>query len=120
MTGSSAGEFTEWMGTTFNWVRIVQAHSHPIREMRWNRAGEYFVSGDQSGFVQYRGADLGEKKEFRAHEDAVRAIAFSPSDEKFVTCSDDSSINVWQFSTATKERTLEGALHPWLYICARE
>ena len=39
---------------------------------------------------------------------AVRAISFTPSDRKFVTCSDDKTVRVWDFWTLGMEAELRG------------
>lgn len=42
------------------------------------------------------------------HQEAVREIAIAPTDEKFVTCSDDKTLKIWDFHTASVDKTLEG------------
>lgn len=41
----------------------------------------------------------------------VRALSFSPRDTKFVSCSDDSTLRVWDWELYREERVLQG--HGW-------
>ena len=54
-------------------------------------------------------------KEFSAHKEAIRGLAFSPSDNKFATCSDDVTIKIWDFATCKSDVTLTG--HGWDVKC---
>jgi polyadenylation factor subunit 2 len=47
----------------------------------------------------------------RAHAREVLSISFAPGDLKFVTCSDDQTVKVWDLRTAQEEATLTG--HNW-------
>jgi polyadenylation factor subunit 2 len=42
-------------------------------------------------------------------------VSFSPADTKFATCSDDSTIRIWDFSEAREERMMTG--HGWDVRC---
>ena len=42
------------------------------------------------------------------HKDPIRDIAFAPSDEKLVTCSDDKTIRIADFESGRYEKVLEG------------
>lgn len=109
ITGSVAGQFTLWHSGTWVYDTSVQAHMRPIRSMRWNRGGEWLVSGDEGGSVKYWGSNLRPQEEFTAHEgSAVRALSFAPSDRKFVTCSDDKSLRLWDFWGASCDGQLLG------------
>ena len=36
------------------------------------------------------------------------SLSFCPTDNKFITCSDDSVVKVWDFLTCTEERAMRG------------
>ena len=50
-------------------------------------------------------------KVIQAHNDPVRDISFSPTDVKFVTASDDSTLKIFDFAGGVQESTLTG--HNW-------
>jgi WD40 repeat protein len=43
-----------------------------------------------------------------AHRESVRAVSFSKSDLKFVSCSDDTTVKVWDFKECKAEQVLTG------------
>lgn len=109
ITGSAAGQFNVWHTTTFHYDTVVQAHTRSIRAMRWNRGGEWLVSGDEAGTLKYWGTNLRPQEEFDGHGPAaVRGVSFAPSDRKFVTCSDDKSLRLWDFWGCAREGELTG------------
>jgi polyadenylation factor subunit 2 len=55
----------------------------------------FLAGGDDSGSVRLFKPNLELVKTLPAHNEAVRQVTFSPTDLKFATCSDDSSIKVW-------------------------
>lgn len=70
------------------------------------------LSADQDGIVKYWNPQFNNVKQFQAHRDfPVRDIAFAPTDSKFVTASDDSTLKVWDFASATEHSELKG--HGW-------
>jgi polyadenylation factor subunit 2 len=46
-----------------------------------------------------------------AHKEAVRDLSFSSTDLKFCSCSDDTTVKVWDFARCQEERSLAG--HGW-------
>jgi polyadenylation factor subunit 2 len=54
-------------------------------------------------------------KAFQAHKEAVRDISFSPTDSKFVSCSDDVTLKIWDFGKCKEENVLTG--HGWDVKC---
>ncbi|KAF2323757.1 hypothetical protein GH714_036840 [Hevea brasiliensis] len=85
ITGSQSGEFTLWNGQSFNFEMILQAHDQAIRSMVWSHNDNWMVSGDDGASV---GTDL-----------------------KFCSCSDDTTVKVWDFARCQEERSLTG--HGW-------
>ncbi|OLL24659.1 Polyadenylation factor subunit 2 [Neolecta irregularis DAH-3] len=111
ITASSSGEFTLWNGMSFNFDTILQAHESAIRACEWSHNGEWLLSGDHSGIIKYWQPNMNNVKAFNAHDMEVRALAFCPSDSKFVTASDDKTLKIWNFDEGIEERTLIG--HGW-------
>jgi len=111
MTGAATGEFTLWNGTTFNFESITQGHETAVRALCWTRTGNWLVIGDQTGQIRYWQPNLVNVKKLDAHAESVRDISFSPSDLKFVSCSDDRAVKIWDFLLCRQERMLEG--HGW-------
>jgi len=76
------------------------------------------LSGDKKGIIKYFQTKLvKENKEWtkkkvdqetNRHYEAVRDLAIAPGDEKFVSCSDDKTLKIWDFNSATVEKDLEG------------
>lgn len=108
LTGSQIGEFTLWNGTSFNFETILQAHDSAIRALVWSHNENWLVSGDDGGCVKYWQPSLNNVKACAAHKESVRGIAFSCSDLKFCSCSDDTTVKVWDFARCTAEAVLAG------------
>lgn len=115
ITGAATGEFTLWHGLTFNFETILQAHDSAVRCIIWSHDEKWMLSGDQNGSVKYWQSNMNNLKVFRAHEANIRDIAFSLSDLKFATASDDGAIHVWDFVRCELERRLTG--HGWDVRC---
>ncbi|XP_049770252.1 uncharacterized protein LOC126108925 isoform X2 [Schistocerca cancellata] len=108
VTGASSGEFTLWNGLTFNFETILQAHDSPVRTMVWSHNDVWMVTGDHAGYVKYWQSNMNNVKMFQAHKEAIRGLSFSPTDHKFVTCSDDGTLRIWDFMRCHEERILRG------------
>ncbi|XP_063240646.1 pre-mRNA 3' end processing protein WDR33 [Bacillus rossius redtenbacheri] len=108
VTGASSGEFTLWNGLTFNFETILQAHDSPVRTMVWSHNDVWMVTGDHAGYVKYWQSNMNNVKMFQAHKEALRGLSFSSTDHKFVTCSDDGTLRIWDFMRCHEERILRG------------
>lgn len=108
VTGASSGEFTLWNGLTFNFETILQAHDSAVRTMIWTHHDLWMVTADHGGYVKYWQSNMNNVKTFQAHKEPVRSLTFSPSDEKFATCSDDGTVRIWDFLTCSEEHILRG------------
>lgn len=108
LTGTQAGEFCMWNGQSFQFETIIQAHETPIRSMVFTHAGNFLVSADDGGNVRYWRPNLELVKSFSAHAEAIRQVSFAPTDLKFATASDDSTVRVWDFARVTSELVLAG------------
>jgi polyadenylation factor subunit 2 len=76
--------------------------------MTWSHNEQWLVSGEQAGYLKFWQANINSVKMFQAHKECVRALSFSHCDRKFATCSDDSTVRIFHFDTATEERVLRG------------
>ncbi|KAI9207852.1 WD40-repeat-containing domain protein [Polychytrium aggregatum] len=115
ITGASSGEFTLWNGLTFNFETILQAHDTAVRAMTWSRNDTWMITGDASGTIKYWQSNMNNLKVVQGHRESVRDITFSPTDNKFASCSDDQFIKIWSFADAVEERVLQG--HNWDVKC---
>ncbi|KAI8129520.1 pre-mRNA 3' end processing protein WDR33 [Lucilia cuprina] len=106
VTGASSGEFTLWNGLTFNFETILQAHDTSVRTMVWSHNDSWMVTGDHGGYVKYWQSNMNNVKMFQAHKEAIRGI--SPTDSKFVSCSDDGTLRIFDFLRCQEERVLRG------------
>lgn len=110
IAGGNNGMFTLWEGVNFQHLPSMQSHDSAVRAMVWNSAGEWLISADNSGFVKYWQPTFNNVKEFEAHPGApVRELSFCPTDAKFVSCSDDATVKIWDFERGALERLLPGA-----------
>ncbi|KAL3313244.1 WD repeat-containing protein 33 [Cichlidogyrus casuarinus] len=124
ITGACSGEFTLWNGLTFNFETILQAHDSQIRCMKWSHNGEWLLTADHSGYIKYWQAFMNNVQVYQAHKEPIRGVSFCPLDAKFVSCSDDSTVRIWDFNRCTEERVLRGhgadvrcvAWHPQLSL----
>ncbi|KAK1090032.1 pre-mRNA cleavage and polyadenylation factor (CPF) complex subunit, partial [Friedmanniomyces endolithicus] len=95
----------------------MQAHDVAIRSIRYSHSNEWLLSADQDGVVKYWQTNFNNVQSIRAHDDApVRDVAFAPTDTKFVTAADDTTMKLWDFASGTHESTLSG--HQWDVKCA--
>lgn len=101
----------------FNFETIMQAHDVAVRAAVFSHNGEWLLSADQKGIVKYFQQNLNNVREFQAHDEGggIRGLAFAPTDAKFVTGGDDSTLKVFDFATSTEEMTLTG--HQWEVRC---
>eukprot|EP00200_Dunaliella_tertiolecta_P011847 CAMPEP_0202375406 /NCGR_PEP_ID=MMETSP1127-20130417/6090_1 /ASSEMBLY_ACC=CAM_ASM_000462 /TAXON_ID=3047 /ORGANISM="Dunaliella tertiolecta, Strain CCMP1320" /LENGTH=521 /DNA_ID=CAMNT_0048972873 /DNA_START=382 /DNA_END=1947 /DNA_ORIENTATION=- len=112
MTGATSGEFTVWDGRTFNWESVLQAHEAPVRCMQYTHNEHIIISSDDNGRIKLWN---GRKDNFldplhviSAHREPCRSISIAPTDRKFVSASDDSTIKVHDFVKGGVETTMMG------------
>eukprot|EP00834_Sanchytrium_tribonematis_P004941 NODE_270_length_11220_cov_0.981387.p5 type:complete len:246 gc:universal NODE_270_length_11220_cov_0.981387:8805-8068(-) len=111
ITASNSGELTLWNSLTFNFETIQQAHESAIKIMKWSYNDNFLLIGDQNGIIKYFQQSLNNIKIIKAHEEPVRGLAFSCSDAKFVSGSDDKSVKIFDFASGVEESSLTG--HGW-------
>jgi polyadenylation factor subunit 2 len=89
----------------------MQAHEAAIRSVEYTHTDDWLLSADQTGVVKYWQTNFNNVKEIQAHTEAVRGLAIAPTDSKFVTCADDTTLKIWDFASSAEESTLTG--HGW-------
>lgn len=72
--------------------RLAQAHEQAVRAMVFSHSENWLLTGDDAGVIKYWKPNLELVKSAPAHKEALRGIAFAPSDLKFATVSDDSTV----------------------------
>ncbi len=123
LTGTHNGMFTLWSGLSFNFETTQQAHETAVRVAVWSHREEWMISGDHAGILKYWQTTLNCVKEFEAHPDTpIRDLAYCPTDAKYATCADDSTVKVWDFERGSLDRLLvgkglEGKSHGWDVKC---
>lgn len=116
ITGNSAGEFTLWNGTAFNFETILQAHEDAVRAMTWSHNENWMVTADHGGVIKFWQPSMTNVQLLQGHREPIRSLSFSPTDFKFISCSDDATIKIWDFESAREESVLTG--HGWDVKCA--
>jgi len=107
IVGTDSGILTLWEAETFKYEKLVTTHKTAIRVMKFSNLGRVLLTGDNVGNITYFGYNLRNIRIIpNAHnENPVRGVAFSPTDTKFVSCGDDSTVKIWDWETATCEQT---------------
>lgn len=89
----------------------MQAHDPAIRALTYSHSDDWLVSADHEGIIKYWQPNFNNVESIRGHTDPIRDLAFSPTDTKFVTASDDSTLKIFDFAGGVAETTLTG--HGW-------
>lgn len=79
--------------------------------MIWTHNDNWLISADNRGVIKYWQASMTNVKAFPAHNESIRDLGISITDNKFASCSDDKLIKIWDFVRCEAESTLEG--HGW-------
>ena len=105
---SQNGEFTLWNGMSFNFETILQAHDCAIQAACWSKNENWLLTGDDAGRIKYWQTNLNNLKSVNAHTEPVRGLSFAPTDLKFCSCSDDTTVRVFDFARAAPVHTMSG------------
>ena len=71
--------------------------------------GELLATGDADGRIGlWRATHAEQIKTWKAHENWVRAVIFSPDGKLLISCSDDYTVKLWDGATGHLLKTLEG------------
>ena len=70
--------------------------------------------------------EITKKPRLKKHKDAIKDVAFSPGDSKFITCSTDKLLKLWDTHRVDCLDTLQGHgsdvlcvdWHPWMNLVA--
>lgn len=98
---------------------INKVHEQSINSMRLSHGGSWLVTGEKTGLVKffctkliYENLEVKKSPTLEAdplrHKDSVRDIAFSPSDDRFVTCGDDKTLRIADMDSGRYLKVLEG------------
>ena len=111
LAGVHNGEFMLWNGMSFNFETVTAMGSSSLRAAEWSNRKDWLVAANDEGTVYYLQPTLNNPHQFKAHDAPIRDLAFSPSDTKFVTASDDNTLKIWDFTSSTNESTFSD--HGW-------
>lgn len=114
ITGAATGELTLWNGTAYNFELVMQGHHNAVRAMEWSHNSKWLITADQGGLIKYWDAHMSNVHSMQGHSEPARDISFSPTDAKYVSCADDSTIRLWDFDrslSGSPESELSG--HGW-------
>ncbi|KAL2000988.1 hypothetical protein VTN02DRAFT_2366 [Thermoascus thermophilus] len=116
LTGGHTGEFMLWNGTAFNFETVMDAHYDQfqagVTAAAWSHSHDWLISGGQKGDVKYWRPNFNNVETVDdAHHDAVRDLAWSPSDTKFLSASDDTTLKIFDFTARMCDTVLTG--HNW-------
>jgi len=119
LTGNQEGEFTLWDGINFSFELIMSAHDASFRCMEWSHNNNYLLTCDAGGNIKYWSPSIAPVNEIDSthNKQPIHGLSFSPSDTKFVSCGDDSTVRVWDWAQKTEEQVLEG--HGWDVKCVQ-
>jgi polyadenylation factor subunit 2 len=77
--------------------------------MVWSHNENYMVSGDDGGTLKYWQNNMNNVKANKtAHKESIRDLSFCKTDLKFCSCSDDTTVKVWDFTKCVDESSLTG------------
>lgn len=100
-----------WNGQTYNFETILQAHSFPIKSMKWSHNKQLLITADANGIVKYWNSAMNNLYEIPIHSSPIKDLSFCYNDSKFTTASDDATIKIVDVFRSETERTLTG--HNW-------
>ena len=109
MSTQAGGTFTMWDGATFRFENMVSAHNNHIKAICWSHGENFFISADDGGVIKYFLDSCSQLHEMPGQaKGAVLDLSFSPTNAKFASCGDDTTVKIWDYITHVEERTLMG------------
>lgn len=111
VAGYQSGIVTLWNGVGFQFEIIMQRHelNSSIFELIWSHNGDYMLTVDQNNLLKVWQANYDVIEQWKIHTEkySVRQLTFSPCDRKFASCSDDTTIKIWDLSTRMEEKSID-------------
>jgi len=111
LAGVHNGEFMLWNGMSFNFETVTAMGSSSLRTAEWSNKQDWLIAANDEGTIFYLQPTLNMTHQFKAHDSPIRDLAFSPTDTKFVSASDDNTLKIWDFTSSTNESTFKD--HGW-------
>lgn len=111
LAGVHNGEFMLWNGMSFNFETVTAMGSSSLRTAEWSNKQDWLIAANDEGTIFYLQPTLNLTHQFKAHDSPIRDVAFSPSDTKFVSASDDNTLKIWDFTSSANESTFKD--HGW-------
>ena len=83
-----------------------------MTSFEWSHSHDWLISGGQKGDIKYWRPNFNNVETIDdAHHEAVRSLAWAPSDAKFLSASDDTTLKIFDFAARVPDTTLTG--HNW-------
>ena len=80
--------------------------------MVWSHNDNWMVFGEDGGAIKYWQNNMNNVKVNKStHKESVRVLSFCRTDLKFCSCSDDTTLKVWDFAWCQEEHSLTVLLH---------
>lgn len=95
ISGSKNGQLTLWDGNSFHKEKFLSGSQDGIKCLAWSHNEKWLVVGDVLGDIHFRKPTLDLLFTTKCHDKMIKSISFSPSDNRFLTCSDDSKVKVF-------------------------
>lgn len=111
LAGVHNGEFMLWNGMSFNFETVTAMGSSSLRTAEWSNKQDWLIAANDEGTIFYLQPTLNMTHQFHGHDSPIRDVAFSPTDTKFVTASDDNTLKIWDFTSSTEESSFTE--HGW-------
>lgn len=109
IAGHKNGQITLFDGVSFNFKIRLPRHeiNSTIFDIIWSHNGDYMLSVDMDNWLKMSRSAYDVVHQWKIHSENVRQLTFAPSDRKFASCSDDTTVKIWDLSTRREERSID-------------